>query len=66
MSAGEVLQEFRALSAGERKRVAEVILTEEDSWIPESFRRGMEDIAAGRVMEMADALSEIPPHSPEK
>jgi len=66
MSTREVLQEFRALSAGERKRVAEVILTEEDSWIPESFRQGMEDIAAGRVMEMDDALSEIPPHSAKK
>ncbi len=66
MSTGEVLQEFRALSARERKWVAEVIMTEEDSWIPESFRQGMEDIAAGRVMEMDDALSEIPPHSPKK
>ncbi len=65
MSAGEVLEEFRALPAEERKRVAAAILTEEDSWIPESFRQGMEDIAAGRVMEMDKALCETPPSDPK-
>jgi len=58
------LEEFRALSAEERKRVAETILIEEDSWIPESFRQGMEDIAAGRVMEMETVLREEPPAHP--
>jgi len=58
------LEEFRALSAEERKHVAETILIEEDSWIPESFRQGMEDIAAGRVMEMETVLREEPPSHP--
>jgi len=58
------LEEFRALSAEERKHVAETILIEEDSWISESFRQGMEDIAADRVMEMETVLREEPPAHP--
>ena len=60
MSAVQVLEEFRALSSEARRQVAEAILIEEDSWIPESFSQGMEDIASGRVLDMAKALSEDP------
>ena len=58
------MEEFRALSAEERKHVAETILIEEDSWIPEFFRQGMEDIAADRVREMETLLREEPPAHP--
>lgn len=65
MSGPEVLKEFRALPAEERRRVAEVILTDDDSWIPESFQQGMEDIAAGRVMDMEIVMRKEPPSNPE-
>lgn len=60
----QLLEEFRALPFEDRRQVAEAILTEEDSWIPESFRQGMEDVVAGRVMEMEKALSEAPIQQP--
>ncbi|MFZ4780535.1 MAG: hypothetical protein ACOYM3_34720 [Terrimicrobiaceae bacterium] len=60
MSTLQVLEEFRALPGEERRQVAEAILREEDSWIPESFRLGMEDIAAGRVMDLEKVLADAP------
>lgn len=65
MSGPEVLKEFRALPAEERRRVAESILMGDDSWIPESFRQGMEDIASGRVREMETLMREESQHAPE-
>lgn len=61
MSGLDVLNGFRALPAEERRRVAESILTDDDSWIPESFQQGMEDIKAGRVMDMETVMREEPP-----
>jgi hypothetical protein len=39
----------------------EAIFMEEDSWIPESFRQGMEDIEKGRTVSMEIALTQKPP-----
>jgi predicted transcriptional regulator len=61
MSAAEVLAEFKKLPPEERKQVAETIVLEDESWIPESFRQGMADIEAGRVVDLNVALSETPP-----
>jgi hypothetical protein len=33
---------------------------QDDSWIPESFREGMEDIRKGRAVSMENALTEVP------
>jgi hypothetical protein len=61
MSTVQVLEEFRALPGEERKQVAEAILMEEDSWIPESFRAGMADIAAG-----SGGMAGLPPVSADE
>ena len=66
MSTVQVLEEFRALPGEERRRVAEAILMEEDSWIPESFRAGMADIAAGRVLDLEKTMADAPAENPGK
>ena len=61
MSADQLIAEFKALSPAERQQVAEAILLENDSWIPESFREGMNDIDKGRTIPMDTALTQKPP-----
>ncbi len=51
------MAEFRALPPAERERVARLILREDDSWIPESFREGMRDVEQGRVVDLDTALT---------
>jgi predicted transcriptional regulator len=58
MSAQEVIEQIKALPPAERAVVTRFVLREDDSWIPESFREGMADIAAGRVVELDTALNE--------
>ncbi len=55
VSLAEILREVEVLQRPERLRVMERLheLTEAD--MPESFREGMEDIRAGRVMELDEA-----------
>jgi predicted transcriptional regulator len=36
-------------------------LESNESWIPESFRRGMADAEAGRFADMETVLSDAPP-----
>jgi hypothetical protein len=61
MSAAEVIAEIEALPDAERERVMDyfTLLRLED--IPESFRRGMADALAGRLVDMETVLSEPPP-----
>jgi predicted transcriptional regulator len=61
MSAQEVIQEFKGLPPAERAQVAKFIVENDDSWIPEEFKQGMADIAAGRVVELDTALNESYP-----
>jgi len=49
------------LPADERVQVIEFVHGFEDGDIPESFRQGMANIAAGRVVDMETALNEPPP-----
>ena len=63
MSAREVIEQFKALSATERARVAKFVVENDDSWIPESFRQGMADAAAGRFADMETVLSGAKPPS---
>jgi hypothetical protein len=60
-SAQEVIERFKALPPQDRADVARFIAEHDDSWVPESFKQGMADIAAGRVVDMETALFETPP-----
>jgi predicted transcriptional regulator len=61
MTAEAVIEEIKALPPAERKRVATFIVEHDESWIPDSFKRGMADAAAGRFVDMEKALRETPP-----
>ena len=61
MTAEALIEEIKALPPAERQRVVKFIVEQDDSWIPETFKQGMADAAAGRVIEMESALRETPP-----
>ena len=61
MSATEVIEQFKALPASERAQVAKFVVEHDDSWVPESFRRGMADAKTGRIVDMETALFKTPP-----
>lgn len=54
MSGSELIEQFKALPAKERAQVAKL----DDSWIPESFKQGMADAEAGRLVDLDTALNE--------
>ncbi|MSU63760.1 MAG: hypothetical protein EXS31_15395 [Pedosphaera sp.] len=64
MSAQQLIKEFTELPPAERAQVVKFVLEHDDSWIPEEFRQGMDDIAAGRVVGLHTALNE--PHPGDK
>jgi len=64
MSAIEVIEQFQALPASERAQVAKFVVENDDSWIPESFKQGMADAEAGRLVDLDMALNE--PYSGDK
>ena len=57
MSANQIIEEIKALPPKERARVTKFVVESDDSWIPESFKQGMADIAAGRVVDLDTALN---------
>ena len=57
VSATEIIEQFKALPASERARVAKFIVKHDDSWIPESFKQGMADAEAGRLVDLDTALN---------
>ncbi len=61
MTATEIIKEFQALPLEERRNVATFILTEDKSWIPDSFRQGMAEADAGQFIDMDLALNGKPP-----
>ena len=61
MSAQQLIEEFKELPPAERAQVAKFVLDHDDSWIPEEFKHGMDDIAAGRVVDLDTALNELYP-----
>jgi len=63
MSAQKIIDQFKALPAKERARVAKFVLENDDSWVPESFKRGMADAEAGRFVDMETVMSGAPPPS---
>lgn len=60
VSANEVIEQFKALSATERKQVALFILKSEKCWIPESFHQGMLEADRGELVDMEVALWQPP------
>lgn len=56
MSATELVQQIEALPERERAEVIERLHADAPKWIPESFREGMADIAAGRTVDLDEAL----------
>jgi hypothetical protein len=56
-----VIKQFKALPPKRRAEVARFVVGSDDSWIPESFKRGMADSKAGRYAEMETVLSDSPP-----
>lgn len=63
MSATEIIEQFKALPAAERAQVAKFVVENDDSWIPESFKQGMADAAAGRFADMETVLNGAKPPS---
>jgi hypothetical protein len=63
MTAEAVIKQFKALPPKERAEVAKFVMESDDSWIPESFKRGMADAEAERFAEMDTILSGAPPPS---
>jgi hypothetical protein len=45
MSATEIIEQFKGLPASERAQVTKYVVEHDDSWIPESFKKGMADAA---------------------
>ncbi|MEP6663837.1 MAG: hypothetical protein ABJC04_09260 [Verrucomicrobiota bacterium] len=58
MSAQQFIQGFKELPPTERAQVAKFVVENDDSWIPEEFKQGMDDIAAGRVVDLDTALNQ--------
>ena len=66
MTATEIIEQIKALPATERAQVTKYVVEHDDSWIPESFKRGMADAEAGRFVDMETVLSGAPPPSRRK
>jgi predicted transcriptional regulator len=57
LSAQEIIEQIKALPAGERAQVAKFVVENDDSWIPESFKQGIADAEAGRLVDIDIALN---------
>jgi len=56
MTAAKIIEEIKRLPHGEQVKIVEYIHSLEATDIPESFREGMRDVKAGRVVDMNQAL----------
>ena len=63
MSAQEIIEQIKGLPPSERAQVAKFVVENDDSWIPESFKEGMADAAAGRFADVKTVLSGAKPPS---
>ena len=61
MSVNEIIKEIEALPKNQRAQVIEFVHQLEEGDIPDSFKKGMADIEAGRVVDMDTALNKPPP-----
>ena len=58
MSALEIIEQIKALPSDERAQVTKFVVESDDSWIPESFRKGMDDFLHGRALDMEMGMSD--------
>jgi len=58
VSAAEIIEQFKALPPEERAVVTKFVVENDDSWIPEDFKKSVEDLKAGRVFDMDLVMSE--------
>ena len=56
MSAQEIIEQIKVLPASERAQVVKYVVENDDSWIPDSFKEGMADAEAGRLVDLNTAL----------
>jgi hypothetical protein len=63
MTAEAIIAELEALPPAERSKVlAHFDFPANDSWIPESFKRSMDEVSAGKLVEMDRVLrGDAPP-----
>jgi predicted transcriptional regulator len=66
MTAQAVIKQFKALQPKQRAEVARFIVESDDSWIPNSFKKGMADAEAGRFADMDTILNDAPPPSRQR
>jgi hypothetical protein len=59
MKAQTVIKQFKAMPPKHRAEVAKFVVATDDSWIPESFKRGMADAEAGRFAGMDACIGRI-------
>ena len=67
MTAQTIIADIENLPAAERAKVFAYVgrvMKTDDSWIPDSFKQGMADAAAGKLADMDTVLSgaKPPPH----
>ena len=58
VSAQEIIQRIKVLPLDERAKIANYLLREDTSWIPEDFQAAMDDLISGRLLEMEMTLRE--------
>jgi predicted transcriptional regulator len=58
VSAQEIIEQIKVLPAADRAQVVKYVVENDDSWIPESFKQGMADAEAGRLVDLDTALNE--------
>jgi hypothetical protein len=58
VTAAKIIEEIKRLPPDEQVKIVEYIQSLEAKDIPESFREGMKDVKAGRVVDMKRALFE--------
>jgi len=58
MTAQEIIRQINELPPAERAQVTKYVVENDDSWIPEEFKQGMADIAAGQVVDLDTALNQ--------
>jgi predicted transcriptional regulator len=61
MSVSEIIKGIEALPKDQRAQVIEFVHQLEEGDIPDSFKKGMADIEAGRVVDLDTALNKPPP-----
>ncbi|MBI4023614.1 MAG: hypothetical protein HY360_01445 [Verrucomicrobia bacterium] len=59
MSVAEIIREIKAMPKKKRVQVIERICELNDEDIPSSFKEGMADIRAGRVIDLDEALKDL-------